>query len=70
MSKRARDAANERLRRSLFGDGLQQAPVPQPTEKEALLRQAADLRALAKHGVKPMAHIRKAEELEAKARTE
>lgn len=67
MSKRARNAANERLRHALFGAGLQKAPVPQPTEREALLRQAADLRALAARGVKPRAHIRKAQELEAKA---
>jgi len=67
VSKRGREAAQERLRRALFGDGLQQAPVPQPSEKEALLRQADDLRALAARGVKPRAHIKKAKELEAKA---
>lgn len=69
MSGRARKAAQERLRQALFGDGLRQAPVQQPSAREALLRQAADLRQLAAHGVKPRAHIRKAEELEAKART-
>ena len=68
MSKRSRKAAQERLRQALFGDGLKPDPVPQPSEREALLRQAADLRALAAYVVKPRAHLKKAEELERIAR--
>jgi hypothetical protein len=52
----------------LFGpQGLQRAETRQPSERECLLRQAAELRELAARGMKPKAHIRKAEELEALA---
>jgi len=68
MSKTARRAANERLRVALFGEsGLQQAPVPQPAEKQRLLQQARELRDLASRGMKTKAYNRKAEELEAQA---
>ena len=66
VSKRSRAAALERARRELFGDGLKPAPVPQPTEAEYLLRQAAELRALAARGMKPRAYLREAAQLEAK----
>ena len=67
VSKRARKAAQERLRHALFGDGLRPEPVTQPSERDALLRQADELRALAANGMRPKAHIRRAEELEAMA---
>lgn len=68
ISKRAKKAADERVRLELFGpDGLQQPPVPQPSKRDALLRQAAELRALAAAGMKPRAYLLKAEELERQA---
>lgn len=68
MSKRARTAALKRLHDELFGpEGLQPAPVPQPSEREALLRQAGELRELAARGMKPRAYLRRAIALEARA---
>jgi hypothetical protein len=67
MSKRARAAAMERLRRRLFGDGLKPAPLAQPSRREVLLRQAAELRDLAARGMKPRAYAKRAAELEAEA---
>ena len=69
MSGHAREAANERLRRALFGDGLPYPTCQQPTKAEALLRHAAELRELAARGIRPRAYIREAERLEAEART-
>ena len=51
----------------MFGDGLVKAPVPQPTERERLLRQAQELRKLAARGMKPRAYIKLAEQLERQA---
>lgn len=68
MSKRSRKLAEDRLRESLFGpNGLPEPFVPQPSERERLLRQAAQLRDLASRGMKPRAYLKKAQELEAKA---
>jgi hypothetical protein len=69
MSARARAAAEERLRQSLFGkEGLQPEAVAQPTEQVALLRQAQELRDLADRGMSPVKHRRMADELEARAK--
>ena len=67
MSKAARKRAEERVRRHLFGDGLVKAPVPQPSERETLLRRAQELRKLAVRGMKPRAYIKQAEQLERQA---
>lgn len=68
VSERARHAALERTRVELFGEeGLQRAPVPQPTEQESLLRQAANLRDLAERGMSPRLFVKQAAELEARA---
>ena len=68
MSKRARDAAEERLRVSIFGEkGLEGPKVKQPEKVDTLRRQAKELRALAERGMKPRAYRKKADELEAEA---
>lgn len=70
VSKRARKAAIERLRVSLFGDGLTHAPPPTPTieqERARLMVQAKQLRDLAARGMKPRAYIKQAAALEARA---
>lgn len=69
MSKRARAAAQERLRVELFGAGGLARPSipPQPSEIERLLQHAARLRDLAARGMRPRAFIRDAEELERRA---
>lgn len=68
MSGRARKAAQERLRVALFGrDGLHRQTCPQPSKRERLLRQAANLRDLASRGMRPRAFIRDALALEAEA---
>jgi hypothetical protein len=67
MSKRARKAANERLRKALFGDGLARPTAPQPTEKERKLRQARELRELANRGMAPRKHRKLATKLEQEA---
>ena len=42
VSKRARQASNERVRRELFGDGMPFPSLPpQPSKRESLLRHAA-----------------------------
>ena len=64
VSKRARNAALERTRRELFGDGLPYPTCPQPTERECLLRQARNLRDLAARGMKPRAFTKEANILE------
>lgn len=71
MSARARKRADERLRVELFGKhGLERPGLPpQPSEREYLLRKAAELRALAGRGVKPMAYRKEAERLEREAST-
>lgn len=70
MSKRARAAAQERTRVELFGpNGLQRTTVPQPTEKERLLRDAKLYRGLATgpHAMSPRRYNRMADEAERKA---
>lgn len=67
-SKRAQRLAGERLSIALFGPGgYQPEPAPQPTQRERLLRRAADLRDLAERGMKPRAFRREAARLEALA---
>ena len=70
VSKRARKAALERARVDIFGpQGLKRPGLQkQPTEKEALLRQAHELRALAARGMKPRAYLKEAIRLETVAR--
>lgn len=69
MSKRARKAVQERNRVALFGpNGLQKPSYQQPTEKETLLRRAAELRELANRGMKPRAYKKEADRLEAMAK--
>lgn len=67
VSRRAKKASDERVRRELFGDGLPMPTCKQPAEAVRLLRQAKELRALAARGMKPRAFIRKAVALETKA---
>jgi len=68
MSKAARKRANERLRQALFGDGLPMPTCQQETDRERLLRQAAELRALAGRGMCPHRYIREAQRLETEAK--
>lgn len=71
ISKRAEKAAKARATLELFGpNGLARPRAEQPTESESLLRQAAELRELAARGMHPRSYIRKAEELERRARAE
>ena len=68
MSKRARKAAERRLSVAIFGEyGLAHPSCPQPDKRTQLLRQAAELRALADCGMKIRAYRHKAEQLEAEA---
>lgn len=67
MSKRARQAANERHRRALFGDGLEIPLPPQPSQVERLRAAAAQLRELADRGMAPRKHRKAADRLEAQA---
>ena len=68
MSKQGRNRATERLRVSLFGkDGLEPPKHEQPTRKEYLLRNAQQLEALAKNGMKPRAYMKEAEKLRLEA---
>ena len=64
MSKRSLKAAQERVRRALFGNGLKPIPTPQPSLEDTYLRQAAELRLLASKGMKPRAHLKEARRLE------
>ena len=67
ISKRALRAAQERIRRELFGDGLEHPSCPQPDKREALLREARELRELAGLGMKPRTYLKEAIRLEALA---
>jgi hypothetical protein len=68
MSKRALIAAQKKLSLDLFGpNGLEQPKCKQPTEKESLLRHAAQLRDLAARGMRPRAFIKDAAMLEERA---
>lgn len=64
VSKRARKAALERARRELFGNGWEPPQAAKPDEIEAMKQSAQDLRDLAKRGMRPRAHLKKAEEIE------
>ena len=69
MSKRSRKAALKRLHDLLFPEGF---PVPVLTEtndRDVLLRNAKQLRELASRGMRPRAHVKEAERLEALAAT-
>jgi hypothetical protein len=69
MSRRARKAAQERLRIELFGkNGLTAPVVAQPSPIETLRRQARELRELAARGMRPRAYSLKATELELEAK--
>lgn len=68
MSKRAQEAARKELSLALFGEGgLQRARPSQPSRKERLLREAANLRDLAARGMKTRAFTKEAARLEAEA---
>lgn len=67
MSKRARKAAQERLKRELFGNGLERTLPKQPDGVEILRRRAAELRDLAERGMKPRAYRKAADALELRA---
>jgi len=63
MSKRARNAAQKRLRAELFGDMDISPKAEQPTEREVLLRQATELEGLAERGMSPRKNRREAARL-------
>ena len=67
VSKRSRKAMLKRVYRELFPNGLPEPVVDQGTEKENLLRRAAELRYLAAGGMKPRAYLKEALRLEALA---
>jgi hypothetical protein len=70
MSKRAQEAARKEISLALFGEGgLQRARPPQPSRKDCLLREAANLRDLAARGMKVRAFTKEANRLEAEAAT-
>lgn len=68
VSKRSRKLALERASKELFPDGMPGVVVPQPSEREYLLRKAAELRGLADRGMHPISGRREAERLEALAK--
>jgi hypothetical protein len=73
MSKRARKAAEDRLRQSLFGDSSCtrediQGTAPQPSERNKLLAQAGRLRELASRGMCVRKYTKEADRLEALAK--
>jgi len=68
MSKRARKAAQERLRIALFGpNGLQRIAI-QPSKAESLRRRAQSLRELADRGMCPRSYQKQAALLEQEAK--
>lgn len=68
MSKRSREAANQRLGVALFGPNGMPAPqVKQPSEVVRLRREAGVLRDLASRGMKPRAYAKEAKRLEEEA---
>ena len=64
ISKRAREAALERARKKLFGDGKKIEPPAPDYSREAWLHRAKEFRALAARGMKPRRHIKEAERCE------
>lgn len=70
MSKRAKEAATQRLALALFGPkGLQRGEPKQPTEVERLERKIEEFRSLASRGMQPRKFTRLANELEEKLNT-
>ena len=68
MSKRAKAAAQERIRQALFGpEGLQRPQAPQPSQRTRLLREAKNLRDLAARGMSVKKFTKEAARLEAEA---
>jgi len=68
ISKRAKQAAEQRLGEKLFGkEGLQRTQPEQPAPAEAAARKAKELRDLAARGMKPKAYAKEAARLEAEA---
>ena len=71
MSKRAKEQASARLAKALFGEHCTREDimgrVPQPSERERHLRQAARLRHFASLGMHPRKYVKEAERLEALA---
>ncbi len=69
MSKRAKQAATDRLAKALFGEHCTRedicGSVPQPSEDERDLRQAARLRHFASLGMSVRKFTREADRLEA-----
>lgn len=71
MSKRARQAAEKKLFRDLFGDGsCLQPQCPVVDKKTQMLRRAKQLRDLAARGMCTRKYIREAEKLEREAAAE
>ena len=69
MSKRARKAAQERMRLALFGpNGLQRIPPKQPSKAEGLRRHAQCLYDLADRGMCPRSYRKQAALLEQEAK--
>ena len=64
MSRVAKARAEERLRRSLFGDGLPFPSCPQPTREEYLKRQIKVLRGMEDRGITPRKLRKEADNLE------
>lgn len=64
MSKRARKAAEERLRQSLFGDGLEAPRGPTINEAERLQRHVKTLRELTDRGMSPRKFRKEADKVE------
>lgn len=61
VSKRSRAAAMERTRVELFGpEGLQRAPVPQPSKRERLIQRLTLIEGLAANGMHPRAFKKEA----------
>lgn len=68
MSRAARERAMQREAEKLFqGVDIRPKPPVQPTEREAMLQQAARLRDLATRGMHPRKYIKEAERLESEA---
>lgn len=68
VSKRSKAASIKRASLALFGPkGLQANESPRRDEYKYLMAKAAELRGLALRGLKPIAYLKKANELECQA---
>ncbi len=67
VSKRTREARRKHNWQRLLDADIGPKPPPQPTEAEALRKQAAQLRELADRGMSPTKHRRQAARLEDRA---